>query len=366
MYKDFKRLCGMLSVVFLLVLFTISSTYAFSGAGGSYTISGSVGYGAFYNSGNYSFRGSLGDGPVWRQTVSGKEICSGSVCKFWIPVVGQVKTFLEGQLRTEFEAGSVITIRINVSDFNGGESIDSVVLNLTDPNSRLETENASMSGVVEIPRGYTYEYNKSMKVNDVGGTWNISSLGMNAKGVKMAQTGSFLLVIKPAVLWIDLNLEDNDRKVYIPGTGEVKASQLSAEEYLSPEHYYLASYLNQTLYGLVFFYKEPFSLRVNKSSGEHKLTLSQQLRHSNVFLVSSKGDWKDIDKRMVLIEGLKFFQKPYPSFGFGLGIGYPVEVLLEYAGIDIQGSDILQKGYHKLGIISNRTDAGKAVEVRRE
>jgi hypothetical protein len=354
------------SAYIFLVLLSAASANAFTLAGNSYTIKGNTGYGGVSSSGSYISNSVLIDQPVGRPSENGYELCLGPLCRRLPPVIGPIRTFLSDVLTSVFHGSETVSIKANVSDFNRRENIQTVVINITDPNSVLRVYNGSMDNASLITKGYTYSYNQYIKASEVGGVWNVKVMATSRHGFRSVKLGNFTVRIIPMKLWIELNRDDLGETVYIPGVGEVAASELNNAEYGDPDHYYIVSYKNETLYGLVFFYEEPLILSVRNTTSNYTLKLVDNLTHSNVFLVFSRGDWKEVENRMSLVEGKTFLLKPSPSFGFGLGVYYPAEIMLLYSDIDIQGSDIIQKGYHTISITSNKTDEQNAVVVERE
>jgi hypothetical protein len=163
---------------------------------------------------------------------------------------------------------------------------------------------------------------------------------------------AILLVSVPNVyalsFQVKLTLNSTQNSVYIPGVGEVASASMGSNTYTSPAHYYLASYLNGVLYGLIFSISTPVSISVENSSGNHSLTLSQDIENSNVFLVFSRGSWKEVEKRISSVEKGNFLQEVSPTFGFGTGLYRTVMLLLSYTTLDIQNERIIQKGRHRI------------------
>jgi hypothetical protein len=147
--------------------------------------------------------------------------------------------------------------------------------------------------------------------------------------------------------------------VYIPGVGEYNISILPNNTYANPSHYYLASYLNNLLIGLVYSMQNPLSVSTNSSGTNYTLGLNQSLDNSMAFLVFTKNDgsgWKIIDKRMDLIETGKFLTQISPSFSFGLGYLHPIMIILKYADIEIVGDkSIFRKGTRDVVLENNGT-----------
>jgi len=164
--------------------------------------------------------------------------------------------------------------------------------------------------------------------------------------------GSFVVSGKNFQLSLEIN--NTDATVYIPGVGEVASSSLDGRTYTNQTHNYLASYIGNALTGLVASVGN--YLFVSNTTNTHTLKISQNLTPQNkVFLVFTRGDWSDIDNRMGLVEAGEFLFRITPTFGFGLGVLYPMKLLLNYTDIDIRGNLILRKGMHKIIIDYNET-----------
>jgi hypothetical protein len=159
---------------------------------------------------------------------------------------------------------------------------------------------------------------------------------------------SFIHGADATSLNIKLTLNNTENKVYIPGVGEVLSNSLGAETYTNPTHYYLVSYLNNVLYGLVFHRENPISISISNTSENHTLTLTQEITNSEIFLVFTKGDWKVINNRISMIEAGNFLNHFSPSFSFGLGSIVAMKILLSYQEFELQPRLILQRGYYKI------------------
>ncbi|MBL7206378.1 MAG: hypothetical protein ISS36_02135 [Candidatus Aenigmarchaeota archaeon] len=158
---------------------------------------------------------------------------------------------------------------------------------------------------------------------------------------------------------VKLTLDNLDNKVYIPGTGEVSSSDIVDAVNTNPIHFYLASYLNNVLAGLVTYNKNSTAIAVSKSGSTHSIQVNQNLANSNAILVFTKGNWKTIDNRITLIERLKFLSRISPSFSYGLGLKYPIKLLLS-PGIDIANNMTAQRGLHKIAV----ENTGSGVSIK--
>ncbi len=166
-------------------------------------------------------------------------------------------------------------------------------------------------------------------------------------------------------LYVKLVLNNTDSTVYIPGVGEVDSSTLIENVYNNPPHYYLASQLDNAVSGLVFSMRIPRVLSVgrNATAQTHYLSIDQDLESSRVFLVFTEGGWRVIETRMALIEAGRFLTNILPSFSYGLGNRYSLDLALGYMDIDLRGNMRLRKGTHKIVIENNGTSGGKPVVV---
>lgn len=149
-------------------------------------------------------------------------------------------------------------------------------------------------------------------------------------------------------LQVRLNLDNTQNTVYIPGSGEVASASLTDQTYSSPPHHYLASYLNGILYSLVSSSETPISIATDAESANHSLIVSQNMSHSNVFLVFSRGGWREVESRISSVEGRGFLHETAPSFGFGTGLKSTIQLLLSYSSFNIQNDRIFQQGKHRL------------------
>lgn len=157
-------------------------------------------------------------------------------------------------------------------------------------------------------------------------------------------------VIADPTLQVWLRLNDTQNSVYVPGTGVVNANSLGSQEYTSPGHYWLASYLNDVLYGLVWSGGTRHSVYAGNTSSNHTLMLNQSLTGSGVLLAFTSGDWKVINKHIENIENGVFFSYMLPSFAHGLGGTNTIAILLELNRIHPLYSYIFGKGRYQLDI----------------
>jgi len=145
---------------------------------------------------------------------------------------------------------------------------------------------------------------------------------------------------------IFLVLNNTENTVYIPGIGELPSSGLGPIKSYIPEHFYIASYSNNFLTGLVA--KHGLKIMYGSEGEFHTLGIQQNLDNSRIFLPVTLGDWRVIERRIPLIEAGKFLIEFSPVFGFSMSSLYSTVVMLKYAGINLTGDEILGKGRMKL------------------
>jgi parallel beta-helix repeat protein len=280
-----------------------------------------------------------------------------------IPSV-KVRTYTKALVETSiFKPKRMVRIRAEVTHDIGRDYIRNSTLLFKDSSGSTLVNNELMSNVSEITGGYLYEYNYSLPENSQG-VWRINVTATDSFGNEYKDSTSIAII--PLSIQVKLVLNNTSSKVYIPGVGEKTFSGLTSSTYLTPDHFYLASYLNNVLISLVFSFEKPVSIFTGKTSNTYSLGMDQKFSNSRVFLVFSKGDWRTIDKRMEMIEKGEFLSKVSPSFAFGLGKQYPIRVALEYNDIAINGSLTVGRGYHKITIENIGESEGKVIlRVRR-
>jgi len=191
-------------------------------------------------------------------------------------------------------------------------------------------------------------------------TWNCQVFD-TANQSAFASSNYTVEIVKRYKLRVFLHINNTSNKVYIPvtGVGEVDSNSLgSGTVYTNQTYNYLVSYANNKIQGLVANVKAS-RLFVKNSSTTHTFMIEQNVSDERIFLVLSRGDYKIIDNRIRYIVDGTFLQNIKPTFGFGLGILYPIKILLNYTSIDIQGNLILQKGRHKIELEYNDSVSGR-------
>lgn len=179
-------------------------------------------------------------------------------------------------------------------------------------------------------------------------------------------------VLIVAVLWavnaqteihtiqINLTLNDSDF-VFTPGLGIDTPATLPDAVYTTPPDFYLASYGEDILYGIVHSQRTPLSIATRSDATYHYLSTNQNLSSSQVFVVFSTGDYQAIANRMNVIREEEFLTASTPSFSYGLGGDNAIHLVLEYDDIDILNSYIFRQGVHEFVIESNSTGGLKQV-----
>jgi len=251
------------------------------------------------------------------------------------PSVSAPKTYDSSMTqKSAFRAGRAIYIRINVTDGDGAGDIGSVRIRIRDNSSDIRVSNADMTQLSAITDGYVYQYQYTIPSN-ADGAWSIEITASDLGGAESDGSSSFSVI--SLKLNVRLVLNDTLTKTYVPGSGEKTFGDLAYAYYPAPEQYYIASYANDSLYGLVFQNNEPLGVLVDKGASNFTIGLDLKYPNSITFLVASKGDWKAINNRIAVVNSSRFLQYSEPTFSFGLGDKYPMSVVLRYDDMDILG-----------------------------
>lgn len=170
----------------------------------------------------------------------------------------------------------------------------------------------------------------------------------------------------PGNITVNVNLNTTSGTVHIPGTGDMAAGQQS-RMVSDPSSFYISSYINGIVYGLVFAYQQPLYIMTLPFTGGHTIRMAADSGNSNVLLAFTQGSWDVIEERMPLIEAGNFFGYMYPSFSYGLGKDNDVKILLDYGeAYDVDSGLILNPGSHSLSVEHMGTQDGKQViRIRR-
>ena len=195
--------------------------------------------------------------------------------------------------------------------------------------------------------------------------WNCMAVDGASKSYQKPQNYTIVIVLRNN-LYVRLILNNTENTVYVPGLGESASAGISNQTYSNPTHFYLASYLKDVVTGLVFDAQIPRTISVGGSGGSHYLATEQDMENSQVFMVFTLGDWRSLENRIDMIESGRFLSSILPSFSYGLGNKYALELALSYADIDLQGRLRLQKGSQKIMIENNGTAGGRPIVVIRK
>ncbi|MFH1294359.1 MAG: hypothetical protein ABIH90_00265 [Candidatus Aenigmatarchaeota archaeon] len=199
-------------------------------------------------------------------------------------------------------------------------------------------------------------------VNQDAGSNSYYSFVCDASDLCSSSTsGTFAVFVLGENLVVELTLEGTSNSVYIPGVGVVSASNLGSQTFQNPPQYYVASYLLNTLYGLVGAQGGGRSLSASNTSSNHTVSMSLGLENSKMLLIMTKGDWNTISSKMSLVEAGTFFLAPIPSFSRGLGILSTVMIMVKNTNIDILKTAIYQRGTSKLYVENINQTGGKTV-----
>ncbi|MFH1172035.1 MAG: LamG domain-containing protein, partial [Nanoarchaeota archaeon] len=283
------------------------------------------------------------------------------------PNTSWIKTYTTTYIETKiFPTENTVVIRVNVSDSNNYTDISAVVINITDSNNVKKVINAQMTAVENLSLGRLYEYNLTLLTDWPSGEWTINITANDTLDQKGSNSTTFNVTYPDYRFDVRLYLNATTHIVYVPGTGELNASDLGGEtNYSSPTHYYIASHLNNVVSGLVNYEGTFRKFYTENTTINHMIGLSQDFTNSKVFLAFTNGDWKRFEQQTTNLERKTFLNFVSPSFAYGLGLYLPIKILLEYSDIDIQGDQIIRKGYHEITLESNATGTQKALAIKR-
>ena len=150
-------------------------------------------------------------------------------------------------------------------------------------------------------------------------------------------------------------INNTDAMVQYGDSNPIPAWQMgSLKTVIDPNYYYMASYSGNAVTGLV----SPGPTKAigyGNDTNTHQLYIQYDLvSNPRRFIIPfSKGDWHEINNRMVDIESGDFFLNIKPTFGFGLGTLYPIKIVLQPGMFDIIGNFLIQKGKQKVAISYN-------------
>ncbi|RLF10664.1 MAG: hypothetical protein DRJ69_02840, partial [Thermoprotei archaeon] len=119
------------------------------------------------------------------------------------PIVEKPRTYSESLVeKTSFEQNEKVVIRVNVTDPDGAEEIDKVLINITSANGNLVVESAEMVNISSITNGYVFEYNYTLTnlQSDEFGTWQIEVWANDTYSQSDSNSSSFEVVNTPPSL----------------------------------------------------------------------------------------------------------------------------------------------------------------------
>jgi hypothetical protein len=169
----------------------------------------------------------------------------------------------------------------------------------------------------------------------------------------------------PGNITVSVNINNTASSVRLPGAGDLQAGQSATLS--DPSHYYIASYANGILYGLVFVYQTPLYIMTFPFTGGHTIRMGSDDQNSRILFAFTRGSWGVIEERMPLIEVGNFFSYMYPSFSYGLGKDNDVKILLDYSeAYNVDSGLILNPGTHQLSVEHmGQQDGRQVIMIRR-
>jgi hypothetical protein len=210
-------------------------------------------------------------------------------------------------------------------------------------------------------RGYEYWYVQSIQPDRY--TWNCLVCDNSSQCTKKPYNYTLSLLLRNRLV-VKLIISNTDNDIFIPGVG-ILPSDTVDYQYSLPPHYYMASYLNNVLTGLVFTGRIPRGIAAGSDSLSHFITLEQDLENSKILLAFTQGEWKAIAERVTSIESGEFLSNILPSFSYGLGKNHLAQLSLYYEDTDLEGRFSAKRGIWSLMLENNGTKNGKvAVSLR--
>jgi hypothetical protein len=268
-----------------------------------------------------------------------------------------IKTYDPGLYEKDmFRPGNFMRVRVLVDSIFGRAYLKNSTITIRDNSNSVMVNGALMANVSNITNGYIYEYNYTIPQGGQG-IWKMEIIATDV--FSRNGNASKKIAVSSIILQIKLVLNSTSDNVYVPGAGETAFSGLTNNEYVSPGHYYAASYSNEALKALVFSGMNPVSILTGKDTSTYNIGINQRFANSMVLLVFSRGNWMQISNRMASIETGDFLSYIEPSFSFGLGKNYPLKVVIGYENIEINKTLTIGRGYNKLvienvGMMSNK------------
>jgi len=109
------------------------------------------------------------------------------------PFVYTPKTYDENYVeKGTFETNEKVVIRVNITDPQGAEDIDKVLITIINPSTTIKVNNATMTNISSITDGYTYEYNYTISnEEDSNGTWTVNIYANDTQNAWDSNSTSF-------------------------------------------------------------------------------------------------------------------------------------------------------------------------------
>jgi parallel beta-helix repeat protein len=118
-----------------------------------------------------------------------------------------------------FHLDEKVIVRANITDPQGAGDLDTVLINLTNPQKTIKVTNAKMSNVTSITSGYTYEYNYTIPAEYQSyGDWAVDVFVNDTSNNKDTRSTTFkveviwFMIYKPETAyeqWYNTNFGDN-------------------------------------------------------------------------------------------------------------------------------------------------------------
>ncbi|NIO20643.1 MAG: hypothetical protein GTN76_07865 [Candidatus Aenigmarchaeota archaeon] len=281
------------------------------------------------------------------------------------PPVVQVKTYTRALVETSvFKPNRMVRTRASVTSGNGRDYLANATIVIKNNLGATIVNNANMTNVSEIANGYIYEYNYTLPGN-AAGLWLVNVTATDDENRRNHDFKKIAVVSLNFQVKILFNNTWDSASIYIPGAGEktfTQLGQISPYTDVNPPHYYLASYMNNILTSLVVSPDNPLSIHASTGSGNYEMRTDQRFQNSVVFLVFSRGDWRQVNQRIDMIEKGEFLSQISPTFSYGLGNKYPLKIVLSYDNVDINDTLSVGRGYSRLAI-ENKGATGDKVNL---
>jgi len=243
-------------------------------------------------------------------------------------------------------------------DFNANDA------DLDDGNDNLTWTDNTVLFAIDAESGLM---NHTPQASEIG-SYSITVTATDESSGTGQDSFTYIVMRRPKVVpknfTVGLKINSTNNMVYVPGAGAKPVTQFGTR-WSSPPHWYMASYLNGVLYGLVHASGKPEYIELTQGSSSHTMSLNNG-NSGKTFLVFTKGDWKNIEEKIGLIEAGEFLSKISPSFAYGLGLYHPVKTIVEPEGMDILNELILNPGTHEISIEYPHSVGGKpAIYINR-